>query len=168
MTSEFLYDDELVAWANDRIPDNRFRDDAHAIGHRRDGELVAVVVYDTFSTTNCFIHVAAEGRRWITKEFQARVFAYPFIQLGFPRVSCIVSVNNRASLFLTRQFGWRQEGVWRKAAPDGSDFLLFGMLRSECRFLPPMHRFSRRQQQAISRLIAQDVRTSAPLEASAS
>lgn len=138
MTSRYVYDsqDEMVAWAEERIPHCRFREDAKAIGQEKDGELTAVVVYDTFSRGSCFVSVAASRRKWFTPEFATVTMAYPFIQCGFNRINCVISERNRLSLRLTRHFGWTEEGRLRAAGPEGEDMLLFGMLRSECRFLP--------------------------------
>lgn len=137
--NDFIYGDDqrLVAWAAERIPGNRFRDDAKAIGSEIAGELVAVAVFDTFSTSSCFVSLASEGRRWLTKEFSTVCMAYPFIQLGFARINCLISEHNRLSLRFTRHFGWTLEGRVREAGADGEDLLLFGMLRRECRYLPP-------------------------------
>jgi hypothetical protein len=139
MTSRFIYgeDDAIAAWAADRIENCTFRDDARAIGHEKDGNLVAAVVYDTFSTNSCFVHLASGARKWMSPEFAQVAMAYPFIQCGFPRISCIVSEANFLSIRFTRLFGWTQEGVLRKAGPTGEDLILFGMLREECRWLPP-------------------------------
>ena len=137
MTIQFRYHDaaEMVRWAEERISGCRFRDDATAIGMERAGALAAVVVYDTFSPSNCFVSLAAAERHWFTHEFAIRAMAYPFVQCRFTRINCLISSNNRLSLTFTRQFGWRQEGVLREAGADGEDVLVFGMLRRECRYL---------------------------------
>lgn len=128
---------EMIAWAEARIPNNQFRPDARAIGITRNGELCGVVVFDNFSVGQCCVSVASDGsRRWITRELLIRVFAYPFIQLNYWRLSCLVSANNADSLRLCESFGWTREGVLRRGAPDGSDMILLGMLREECRYLP--------------------------------
>lgn len=142
MTSLFIYDPErqaeMVAWAEARIPNCRFRSDAVAIGHERDGELVAVVVYDTFTAKSCFVHVASSGRKWNTRDFSIVSMAYPFNQCGFSRINCIISATNRLSLLFTRHFGWKEEGRLREAGAEGEDIIFFGMLRRECRWLPPL------------------------------
>lgn len=137
----YLYgeDDRLIEWVQSRIPNCLFREDATTIGLERDGSVRGAVIFDTFSPTSCFIHLASDGsRRWITRELIQRVFAYPFIQLALPRVNCVVSETNHDSLRLTRHFGWKQEGVLREAGSEGEDLVLFGMLRRECRFISPL------------------------------
>lgn len=146
MTNRLIYgeDERLVRWAEERIPHQQFREDAKAIGHERGGQLVAVCVFDTFSPNSCCVGLAADtsGRlpswRWSSREFAIACMAYPFLQCGFNHITCIVSALNERSLRYTRKFGWVQEGILREAGPEGEDMILFGMLRRECRWLPPL------------------------------
>ena len=142
MTLDLIYgaDAALVLWAENRIPMARFRSDAQAIGVSLAGQLQAVFIYDTFAEGGCFMHVAAKGRHWLPedpRQVMIPVFAFPFIQCQFRRISCVISERNRPSLAFARWCGCRREGVMRKAAPDGSDFVLLGMLREECRWVRP-------------------------------
>lgn len=135
---EYAYDrDDLIPWAEERCPDRpRFRSDAHAIAIERDEEIAAVCVFDTFSENDCLVALASDGsRRWMTREFAVRCMAYPFIQLGLARISCLVSASNYASLRYTQHFGWKREGIMREAGLHGEDLILFGMLSRECRWL---------------------------------
>jgi RimJ/RimL family protein N-acetyltransferase len=128
---------ELIAWAEARIPDNRFRNDAKAIGVTRNGDICGVAVFDNFSVGSCCVSVASDGsRRWMTREFLIRVFAYPFLQLGYRRLTCFIAASNHDSIRLCEHLGWSREGVLRRGAPDGDDMLLLGLLREECRYLP--------------------------------
>lgn len=136
-TSVYGEREAMIAWAQARLEDQRFRDDAQAIGLARDGELIGVTVFDTFSTTGCFVSIATDrSPHWMTRSYIREVFAYPFIQCGFARISCVISEHNAESLRFTRHFGWTQEGTVRRAGPKGEDLILFGMLRDECRWLP--------------------------------
>lgn len=140
---EYVYGEEaeLVPWAEAHTgPQHRFRPDAKAIGIRIKGALRAVAVYDNFSINDCLFGIASDGsRRWVTREFCHRVMAYPFIQCGFPRITCIVSRNNRPSLQLVRRFGgWQLEGVMREAGLAGEGLMIYGMLRRDCLWLPPL------------------------------
>ncbi|KQV27846.1 hypothetical protein ASC97_05625 [Rhizobium sp. Root1203] len=133
--------EEMVSWAESRISNCRFRDDAYAIGMRDEAGYLGVVVFDAFTTTGCWISVASNGsKNWLTREFILRVFAYPFVQLLYPRLNAFVSVNNQASIDFCEGFGFSREGLMREAGSDGEDLIVFGMLRRECRWLP--ERFS--------------------------
>lgn len=132
-------DQRVVAWA-EPIADSRFRSDARAIGIESDGALVGAFIYDTFASTGCFMHVASNGHPlWLGRDPAAvliPVFAYPFEQCQFRRVSAVIAAGNTRSQRFVRRMGATLEGTMREAAKDGSDLLLFGMLRRECRWLP--------------------------------
>jgi RimJ/RimL family protein N-acetyltransferase len=127
--------ERFIAWAELKTG-CRYRNDAKAIGMLVDHKIAAAVIFDTFSTTDCLIHVASDGsRQWLTREFLARTFAYPFIQLAYPRATCIISETNEASLRFARHIGWVEEGRRRRGGPAGEDEIMFGMLRHECRWV---------------------------------
>lgn len=134
---EIVTDDHatLVAWAEQQLGE-RFMAGAYAIGQRRDGELVAVVVYEYRHAHNCNAHIASVGRHWLTRRFLVAMFHYPFIHLGAARITGIVPARNRAALRLNQHLGFTLEGVCREALPD-DDLVIMGMLRRECRFIRP-------------------------------
>ncbi|WP_144574337.1 GNAT family N-acetyltransferase [Agrobacterium sp. DE0009] len=128
--------DEMLTWASDR-GGIKFRDDAAAIGLRSDQGLHGVIVFDSFTTTGCWVSVVSDGgRKWITRELIIKVFAYPFIQLGYPRLNSFVSVNNADAIRFNEHFGFQREGILREAGEQGEDLIVYGMLRRECRWLP--------------------------------
>lgn len=135
---EVVYDPqgEMIAWATE-VGRNNYRDDAKAIGIRNESGYMGVVVFDSFTTTGCWVHVVSDGgKRWITREFIIKVFAYPFVQLRYPRINSFVSVDNAEAVKFNRDFGWTEEGRLREAGEHREDLLVFGMLRRECRWLP--------------------------------
>ena len=71
----------------------------------------------------------------MTKDFLFRSFAYPFIQLDCHRVTGLVRADNMEARRFDEHLGFKQEGVIRKGAADGTDMILYGMLKEECRFL---------------------------------
>lgn len=144
MTSRLVAtpDSRLLPWAAERIGIAQFRNDAKAIGREVDGRLVAVVVYDGFTSTDCNVHLASDGsKRWMTRELLFEAFAYPFIQLGFRRITGLVKASDTYTISVNEHFGWRREGLHRMAADDGTDIISMGMLRSECRFIPQEFRY---------------------------
>lgn len=143
MTSRLVYDDteRLLAWACERIGIGSFRSDAQAIGIEKDDQLAAVVIYDTFSSTDCFMHVASDGsRNWLTRTFLKHAFAYPFITCNLPRVSSPIAESNQAALKFNMGLGFVQEGYHPMAAHDGGAILSMGLLRRSCIYIPKEHR----------------------------
>ena len=140
MSRAYIYDParrrEILAWMEERIEGQQFHTDAKCIGVEQDGELIAAVGYDRFSPHSCCVHVAADkSKPWLTREFLKRAFYFPFEQLGFRRITALVSEYNEDSLHFVTRIGWVQEGVIREEGPNGEDLLVFGMLRRECPYV---------------------------------
>lgn len=134
-------DDVLIPWAAKRTGIQSFKPDATAIGQEKNGEIVAVVVYDGFTDADCNMHIASDGSRtWLTRELLVRAFAYPFIQLGYRRVTGLVPAGNADALRFDEHLGFKREGYHPKAGPDGGDIISLGMLRENCRFIPKEYR----------------------------
>jgi len=130
-------DAELARWAAHQIAaGGGFSADARAIAMEIDGEIAAVTVWNCFETHNCLMSIASDGRkRWMTREYLFRSFAYPFLQLGLPRVTSKIDEANVASIALCKGCGFVEEGRLREAAPNGRSDILLGLLRRECRWI---------------------------------
>jgi hypothetical protein len=137
MTSKLIYGQEerLLPWATERCGVGDFRGDARAIGLERDGQVVAVVVFDGFSVADCNMHIASDGtRRWMNKSLLLASFAYPFVQLKLNRVTGLVPAKNVEAVAFDIHLGFEPEGRCAKALPD-DDIIILGMLREKCRFI---------------------------------
>lgn len=128
-------DERVRDWVAERIGENL--DDANvAIGIEEDGELIAGVAYNMYTGAAICMNVAATpGKRWTTKEFMYAFFAYPFIQLNCRRVTGLVRASNIRSQKFDEHVGFTREGVLREAFEDGEDAVLYGMLKSECKWI---------------------------------
>lgn len=136
----FDQSDRLLEWAIEHIGICAFRPDAKAIGLERDGEIVAVVVFDNFSICDCNMHIASDGsRRWMNKSFLLSAFAYPFMQLKLKRVTGLVLESNEAALRFDQHLGFEIEGTHPDADPNGA-LISLGLLRRNCRFIPTQER----------------------------
>ena len=127
--------DRVVSWVAERIDEQRF-EGAVGIGLEEDGELIAGVVFNMYTGPSISMHVAAvPGRRWMTREYLWRCFAYPFLQLGCRRITGLVRVDNLEAQKFDEHLGFKREGLLRQACDDGTDMIVYGMLKSECRFI---------------------------------
>mgnify|MGYP006270088305 CR=1 FL=1 len=136
MATRLIYgeEDRLLPWAQERVGVT-FRRDAYTIGLEKDEDLVAVVVYDTFSAAECCMHIASDGTKgWMNKSLLLAAFAYPFKQLGFRRVTGLVPAKNKEALAFDEHLGFVREGYHPHACPD-DDLISLGMLREHCRFI---------------------------------
>lgn len=142
MTTRLIYGEEhrLLPWAKKCIGLAEFRRDAYTIGLERDGELVAVVVFDGFSDVDCNMHIASDGTgQWMNKSLLLAAFAYPFIQLRLNRVTGMVPAKNTEALAFDEHLGFVREGYHPKAMAN-DDIVSLGLLREHCRFIPKEYR----------------------------
>lgn len=129
-------DQRICKWVGDRVDETNFGGGAVGIGLEENGELISGVVFNMYSGPSISMHVAAvPGKRWMTREYLWRCFAYPFIQLNCHRVTGLVRVDNLEAQRFDEHLGFKKEGLLRRACTDGTDMILYGMLRDECRFL---------------------------------
>ncbi len=129
-------DQRVCEWVGDRVDEQEFGPGSIGIGLEENGELVAGVVFNMYTGPSISMHVAAiPGRRWMTREYLWRCFAYPFLQLKCNRITGLVRVDNIDAQKFDEHLGFKREGLVRKACTDGTDMILYGMLREECRFL---------------------------------
>jgi RimJ/RimL family protein N-acetyltransferase len=142
MATRLIYDERerLLAWSAEKIGIGAFRSDAQAIGLARDDAVVAVVVFDTFSSHDCFMHVASDGGgHWLTREFLKRAFVYPFVQCGLPRVSSPIAESNTKALAFNLHLGFAREGYHPDACSTGA-VITTGLLRKNCIYIPKEYR----------------------------
>jgi RimJ/RimL family protein N-acetyltransferase len=129
-------DERVVKWVSDRIEAELISPTAVGIGLEKDGELVGGVIYDWYTGPSITAHVAGSpGRYWGNRDFLWRVFAYPFLQLQCNRITGFVRADNFEAQRLDEHLGFKREGVLRQANRDGTDMIVYGMLKDECRFL---------------------------------
>jgi RimJ/RimL family protein N-acetyltransferase len=132
-----LYDrsDEVMRFVAASTGESQY-DDYATIGLERNGHIVAGVVYQGHNGPNVLMHFAiGDLRHVITPAFVCAVFLYPFKVLKCHRVTALVRMDNLKAQSLDEHLGFRREGLIREGAADQTDFILYGMLKRECRFL---------------------------------
>ena len=140
MTWRIIGDDRFraIAWAKEHFRDTYPEHEKFtALISEFDGDIRGVVFYtDWYPTNSIDMHIAAvAGERWLTRPFLAAAFGYPFLQLNLRRVTGrIAATNERANRFVEK-LGFVREGLVRQGWHTGDDLVIWGMLKSECRFL---------------------------------
>lgn len=118
----------------------------------KDGDITAVAVYNHWYPKNSVeISIASVGRNWLTRPFLATVFRNPFINWEMRRVGSSIAADNAKSIRFCNHLGFTHEGTIREGAGPGKDLLLFGMLKSECRYLEPAFHVSQAESPRSSR-----------------
>lgn len=138
MSTAFVYNLPYAAkWASERIKGvGEFPEDTGTIGLMRDGKLVAVVVYTEYTGSGVMMNIASDGsKRWMTKEFLRVCFEWPFNVLKCRRVTGLVRADQPEVQKFDEHLGFKKEGVIREGEEDGTDLILYGMLKSECRWI---------------------------------
>jgi len=132
----FIYerDDEVCRWVEAQIGTHFYG--YKSLGMVRDGKLIAGIVCDRFTPRECSMHIAGlSGRLWATREAIYRAFEFPFIRLQRERITVETAVHNAKARAYNEHIGFVREGLKRGAGDDGCDMIIYGMLRSECRWL---------------------------------
>lgn len=129
-------DQELMGkWLCDKIGGTYVPGTGTYIGLERNGELCAVVGYEDFNGASVRMHVAAaEGKRWMVREYLWFCFYYPFEQLGVKQLIGLVDSSNTRALAFDKHLGFKRVAVIPEACKNG-DLVILTMSRSECRFL---------------------------------
>jgi RimJ/RimL family protein N-acetyltransferase len=127
--------EQLAEWTRARIPGvDSLGSEYQAIGLVDADRIWAAVVYTDYSGFNICMHVASEGKQWMTRGFLFAVFDYPFNQLRVDRVTAFVASRNKASRHFCERIGFQVEGRLREAH-HGDDLIAYGMLKRECRWI---------------------------------
>lgn len=94
--------------------------DMTGIGLKKDGEMVAGVLYEGYNGRNVWMHCAAvPTKRWMTKQYLQACFNYPFNVLKVDRVSAHVEEKNLAAHKLDLHIGFKPECRIKGADSDG-------------------------------------------------
>jgi RimJ/RimL family protein N-acetyltransferase len=127
--------DEVMRFVASMTGESQY-DGCSTLGLEKDGEIVAGVVYQGHNGPNVLMHFALGGsRHLITPAFVCAAFMYPFVVLRCHRVTGLVRSDNVEARALDEHLGFVREGVMREGAGDRGDFIMYGMLERECRFL---------------------------------
>lgn len=97
----------------------------------RNDRLAAVAVYHNYAPPDIQMSFYALTPRWAHPSTIRDLLGYPFLDLRVKRVTALVKRGNKRSRKMVEGLGWKLEGVVRKAARDGGDLILYGMVDTE-------------------------------------
>lgn len=132
---DYAQNPQYLAWA-EGILGQRFdpRSAVWLTSLSQTGKILGVVIFSRFTTGNCEITVASMGPGFITKSFAYAVAIYAFEQIASRRVTAFIAVDNKKSLSLAQQLGFRIEGTVKEWFPN-SDAYILGLLRRDCKWI---------------------------------
>lgn len=120
-------DDLVGGWVTAHAGGSWFPGRGRAIGLIDNLGIAAGVIFEGFSGTNVYMHVAARAdlkKRWLTRKYLWMCFHYPFVQLKCRRVTASVSSANKDCLKFVQALGFVHEATLEGAAKDG-DLLVY-------------------------------------------
>ncbi len=123
----------LFEWLHKRICLAR-SEDFRAIGRVVDGVLVGVVGFNGFNDRSVQLHMAGEGKRWISRKFISEVFNFAFVTCGCNVVFGIVPSGNVKALEIDLRLGFTEFARIDGAHSDGALHFLM-MRRENCRWI---------------------------------
>jgi RimJ/RimL family protein N-acetyltransferase len=107
----------------------------NAIGMKRDGRLVAGVLYESWSPNACWMHIAGEGENWLNRSLLFHMFDYPFRQVGVKKIFAYIDASNAPCLRFVEHIGLTRDATLEGAGTDGGDAHIYSMKKERCRFL---------------------------------
>ena len=136
MASKIITDrqEELGKWLCDRTGATHIPGQGWYIGNELNDRLVGVVGFDNYTGGSIAMHVAGEGKRWLTRNFLWFVFYYPFEQLKVNKIIGLVDSKNETARDFDLKLGFVQEACIKGAGRDG-DLLILTMDKEQCKFL---------------------------------
>lgn len=126
----------VLAFVQERVPGVKRREHMVGMGWRRNGELVAGVLFENIGRHNAWVHVAAiEGRHWLNRTAVRVPFLYAFKVCGLSRLTGRIEAGNTACRRFAEHLGFVPEAVLSGAAEDGGDVVIYVMWAKGCRYV---------------------------------
>lgn len=123
---------EVGYWVAARNHQMYHQANSQSIGLKKDGNIVAGVIYENWNGQSIVCHIAIMGN--LTPTFLAKIFDYPFRQLGLHKIIAPVASVNSESIRLVSNMGFKEEANIKDAHLSG-DIVIFTMTKKDCRFL---------------------------------
>lgn len=103
-------------------------------GRDDEGNVAGVILCEFINWFEAVVNVAVADRRFVTRRLLRAVFAALFSKAV--RLTAFVDVGNGHAIRNTLKLGFVHEGYCRMGINGVRDAYTFGMLKSDCRFLP--------------------------------
>jgi RimJ/RimL family protein N-acetyltransferase len=107
---------------------------SQCFGYELDGELIGAVIFTEYSGNDMQVTVVTTNPIWWTRRNIRAMYDYVWNKCGCVRLSALCKESNAKSQKLLRGLGFQEEGRLRKYF-NPEDGIVFGQLRSECRWI---------------------------------
>jgi RimJ/RimL family protein N-acetyltransferase len=109
--------------------------ECRTIANYRGGELVGVIIFNNFKVSSAEFSVILKNEYGYSREFLRVAANYIFNIERKWRLTAFVNPLNTKAKALIEKAGFIYEGTQREAADGGGDLLMFGLLKSECKWV---------------------------------
>ena len=96
-----------------------------------DGRVVSVAGYSRPHFNRIEISWASDTPRWVTRSSILYLLAPPFLQWGCHGISLTVAKKNKRCRRFVEGVGFKYEGTLRQAGTDGSNMIIYSLLKPE-------------------------------------
>ena len=106
-------------------------------GFAVDGKIAGGLIFHDYNKYSGEIWwtVYTNNKRWCNRRMLRTMFGLAFNALNCRRISIAVDTRNLPCLNFVKKLGFKQEGIMRAQRDDGGDNAVFGMLKTECKWL---------------------------------
>ena len=128
----------VIKWVQSRISYKLALNSAVGTAITDDDGVIAIgVIFDNFiiESKNIEVSVAVGNKKAITKLAIKTLFDIAFNHIGVERITCYNETSNTKSVRMAEMLGFKKEGVMRKASYNREDLNIYGMLKSECKWI---------------------------------
>lgn len=131
------WDAAIARWVGDRLGIDDFGQYTALGIADAAGDLLAGVVFNNYrpDIPNIEATIATTTPRWCNRGVLRAIFSIPFQQYGCTRITAVVENKNQPARAFLCRLGFHEEGLMRQGFRGGGDAVIYGMLRSECRWL---------------------------------
>jgi hypothetical protein len=130
--------DEFVEWTKNRISEKLGFDNPFGMGVMTDNhEIVLGVVLDNYriESNSICASFAISDKKTFSRKVAKMLFNTAFNLIGVNRVSVMIEKGNYKSIKAVETLGFEHEGVMRQASYNKNDLHVYGMLKSECKWI---------------------------------
>jgi len=131
----FVKEEEAEQWARKKLGLEHAPEFFRALSAvDESNEFMCVVVMTNFSSTNVDVNIAMDSKKMRPKatiEMFNEVFGFLFDRLHVLRATGLTDSENKSAQRIIEHFGFKLEGVMRKAAARGRDLMVYGFLAEE-------------------------------------
>lgn len=124
-------DDLVGEWVNARLGSSKPDVPFVGLGIVAGDKLTLGALFFNQQDADITLAVAADPTCGLKRRAFAQIMAFPFVQLGLPRVTAEIPLSNERSISAVQRLGFVREGVKRKAAADGGHVGVFGLLKKD-------------------------------------